>query len=240
MLSQEEFFKFEDKDRDFPYYRNSNLLRERNGLIIISSLLVFMFLIFGPVKFYNYQEQVILSFVMLIPLLYILKDDMGTFFRKPGWDDLRTVIFSCIAYLPYIFIVFVVFYFPLKILFGIDIVDVPHVVSQELGLLDLLFEFIQIIGEELFRVMLFLVALTVMYRYTGNRKLSVGISVLIALLGFGLMHLNSYPNVFYCLIMMGVGTFFDFYPYLKTKNVLLSIVAHFIINILIILVKLAP
>ena len=121
---------------------------------------------------------------------------------------------------------------------GINIVSTISNTAGNLDLVFLIFEFIQIIGEELFRVILFLVVLTICFKYSGNRKTSIIIGTIIALAVFGLMHINSYPNILYCFVVMGIGNFFELYPYLKSKNVLLSIIVHFILNIIITVIRL--
>ena len=237
MLNEGEYFEFEDKNGDFPFYKNQNFLHEKSGLILLGSILLFVFLIFGPIKFYDFQEQVILTFITLIPLLYALKGNFGLLFRKLEPGNLRTILLSSAGYFIYVIIITIIC-MALESVLGFNIINSPHVATESLELIPLLFQFIQIIGEELFRVILFLIVLAISYKYTNNRKKSIVIGALVALLGFGLMHLNSYPNIMYCIIMMGLGTFFEMYPYLKTKNVLLSIIVHFIINILITIIHL--
>ena len=106
-------------------------------------------------------------------------------------------------------------------------------IDLSLDLLNIILHFIQVIAEELFKVFIFLIMLHILYKFTNNRKKSMIIGIIATLVIFGLMHANSYNNIWYNIVYVGLGGFFTFYPYLKTKNLLLSIIVHFIQNMII-------
>ena len=86
-------------------------------------------------------------------------------------------------------------------------------------------------GEELFKVIAFLIAMFLIYRITKNRKVSMIIGVLAALLAFGALHYYSYSgNWPQIIFIIGIGSLFYFYAYLKTKNVMVSYIVHLLID----------
>jgi hypothetical protein len=68
-MNQSKYFEFEDKDSDFPYYKNDKFLSGKTGIILLFSVLLFIILILGPVKFQGYQEGLILFLAMSIPFV---------------------------------------------------------------------------------------------------------------------------------------------------------------------------
>lgn len=232
-MGNNQYFSFEE-DTDFPYYKNNKFLSKKEGIVLISSVLLFIFLILGPLHFLKNQTPAVLFFITLIPLLFITSGTLNTLFKKPKLKDIKIVILSLIGCFGLQFIYAVIF-----TLIGTMDTFVSHTSYLDLNvsLLSILLEVLQVISEELFRAFLFLIFLHLIYKYTNNRKQSIIIGTILVLLVFGLMHVNSYNNIIYCILYMGFGTFFEFYPYLKTKNVLLSIIVHLIYNLVVLFIK---
>lgn len=227
-MDKNQYFKFEE-NTDFPYYKNSNFLTKKEGILLISSVAMFMFFLFGPVHFLKNQTQLLLFFATIIPLLYLTSGKLNSLFKKPRLKDIELIILSVIG--TYILQFVLTFIFALL---GINSVfEHTSTVDLTLDSLNMILHFIQVIAEELFRVFIFLIMLHIIHKYTNNRKQSIIIGTLITLVIFGLMHTNSYNNIWYNIVYIGLGGFFTFYPYLKTKNVLLSIIVHFILNMVI-------
>ena len=116
----------------------------------------------------------------------------------------------------------------------LELIGIQTAANASNGAVDLLFiliSFIQIIGEELIKVIVFLIAMFLVYKITNNRKLSIVISTAIALLIFGLMHYSAYNgNLIQIIFIIGLGSVFYMYAYLKTKNVVVSYLCHIIID----------
>ena len=68
--------------------------------------------------------------------------------------------------------------------------------------------------------------LRVIYKYSNNRKLSVIISVALILIMFASMHAFNPIMFIFALFIQGFGSIFEFYGYIKTKNVLVSFLCH--------------
>jgi membrane protease YdiL (CAAX protease family) len=84
---------------------------------------------------------------------------------------------------------------------------------------------VQLMGEELFKIILLIIAMSIIYHFTKNRKLSIIISSIITMTIFGIAH-YQYGPLIQILLIQGLGSIFDLYAYLKTKNVLVSYLAH--------------
>lgn len=225
-MSNVDFFEFEDKNIDFPYYNEKNAYGKNSLIIILSSLFLFVFLILGPIKFFEGQEQIILFLITIIPLLLLTKCNLGLFFRKISLNDIRLIIVSYIGYKIYYLIVYE--------LFQVTNYVTTSAESQflNMNLLTLIINTLQIFSEEIFRIFLFLILMYFLYKYTNNRKKSIIISTVLVLIVFGLMHVNTYGyNIIQILLLQGFGSIFEFLGYLKTKNLAIPIIIHLLINI---------
>ncbi len=225
-MSNVDFFEFEDKNIDFPYYNKKNAYGKNSLIIILSSLFLFVFLILGPIKFFEGQEQIILFLITIIPLLLLTKCNLGLFFRKISLNDIRLIIVSYIGYKIYYLIVYE--------LFQVTNYVTTSAESQflNMNLLTLIINTLQIFSEEIFRIFLFLILMYFLYKYTNNRKKSIIISTVLVLIVFGLMHVNTYGyNIIQILLLQGFGSIFEFLGYLKTKNLAIPIIIHLLINI---------
>ena len=223
-MNKSDYLSFEEDTTDFPFYKDTNLLQNNTGLGLLISVILFAFLIFGPVRFYDRHEEIILFLAMMIPLAVFLKENFYLFFRKPKQSDIKLLVmcFVCSLFLQTFFAMIV-----MNLGFSMDANTV-----NTMDLWIVITQFIQIIAEELFKAIIFLIALHLIYKHTGNRKLSVIIAIAVSLFMFGLFHANSY-SLAYAVMAIGFGGFFEFLPYVKTRNLLLTIILHFMINMFI-------
>ena len=90
---------------------------------------------------------------------------------------------------------------------------------------------IQLFGEEMFKLLIFLVFLILLYKLTKKRTLSVTVATAVTLLCFAVVHATAYDfNWSQILINQGLATFFCMYNYLKSKNILTSYIQHVILE----------
>lgn len=237
-MNQSQYFEFEDKKQDFPYYKNGKLFSNKTGLILLFSELLFIILLFGPVKFQSPQEELILFLAMMIAFVIATDGKLGSLFKKPGLNDLKLVVLCVLGDL-FLLLLIVIIQTILNTVIPFDIINSTQSFGDysSITILAFIASLFQIVSEELFRVIIFLIILYLMYRFTKDRKTSVIVSAFFSLLLFGLMHANTYGNIGYCIAVMGFGTFFTLYPYLKTKNIVLSILVHIIYNLLVLIVQ---
>lgn len=64
------------------------------------------------------------------------------------------------------------------------------------------------------------------YKFSNNRKLSVIISVAIIMLMFASLHAYNSTMLIFALFIQGFGSIFEFYGYIKTKNIFIPYLSH--------------
>ena len=115
---------------------------------------------------------------------------------------------------------------------GIPTIANP-IVSENHDLMFFITLFVQLMGEEFFKIIILLFLMFVVYKYTKNRKLALCIAFILTLAMFGLLHTKTYGgNVFHALFVIGLGSFFDVYAYVKSKNILVSYSVHVLNDLL--------
>ncbi|MBQ6444029.1 MAG: CPBP family intramembrane metalloprotease [Methanosphaera sp.] len=65
-----------------------------------------------------------------------------------------------------------------------------------------------------------------MYKYTDNHKVSIIVSMIIVMIFFALLHLTDMKSLVSVLVLQGFGSIFEFYGYVKTKNLLAPYITH--------------
>ena len=83
-----------------------------------------------------------------------------------------------------------------------------------------------IMGEEFFKFIPLMFFLRVIYKYSNNRKLSVIISVALIMVMFASVHAYNPIMFLFALCIQGFGSIFEFYGYIKTKNILVPYLSH--------------
>ena len=135
--------------------------------------------------------------IVLIPLLYYLKWDYKAIFQKPTSREILLAI---------------------ALFAGVD----ENTISV-MSLFPLLFS---LMGEELIKFIPFIFFLRLFYKYSNNRKLSVVVSMILVMAFFGLLHAMDTKSILSVLLLQGAGSIFEFYGYIKTKNILISYITH--------------
>ena len=88
-------------------------------------------------------------------------------------------------------------------------------------------------GEELIKLIPFLLFLRIFYKYSNNRKLSIVAAMLLVMVFFAMLHLMDLKSLPSVLLMQGLGSIFEFYGYIKTKNVFISYITHLLTDVFI-------
>ncbi len=164
---------------------------------------------------------------MLIPALYICKGDYSLFFKKPKKRDILTIILCIIA--SYIYTIAVstilgLLGFPTSANSALTAFTSPSVFL-------IISSLMQLLGEEFFKILLLLTIMHVVYKTTNNRGLSITLGVIGTLFIFGIIHSSAYSGrILQILLIQGLGSIFDLYGYMKTKNVVVSYIIHVIID----------
>ena len=225
-----EFFKFEEEGIDFPFYKNNPKLSALDWLIMIIGVLVFISIIIFPIFSSSTDASLAFGFIMIALTLYVSKGKISMFFRMPMRKDIKLIALCLIGY--YIYAI------------GLNIIleqlgnpgTTNAVVGANMDLIFWISMLIQLMGEELIKVIAFLMIMTLIYKISKKRKLSMTIGVIASLLLFGMLHYSAYDgNMIQIIFVIGLGSLFYFFAYLKTKNVMISYIIHVLIDGLIFL-----
>jgi CAAX protease family protein len=221
-----DFFNFEKKGLDFPLYNNNPHLSLGKWIILAIAIIIPMILIFLPIESIGIFKGILYFLIPVLAFGFVVNWKYDLICKKLHKSDIKLII--TILILGYIYTIAVSL-----ILFNLNLHIQTNPVIGELNSLIfwLIFPF-QIFGEELIKIIPFLIFLFILHKVTGNRKLSILISATISLLIFGLLHLPVYKNIISVLLLQGIGSAFSMFGYLKTKNIFVSFIAHFLFDLI--------
>ena len=222
-----DLFKFEREGLDFPFYNNTPELSTFKWIILVIGVVISLLFVLIPKP---QIPQNIISFInFLIPFLtfmYVGSGKIGLICKKFQKSDLLLMLGCYLADFFYGFLMIVSLF-----LLGVS-TNVNAVLNQTHDILFWVAAPLQIFGEELVKLFIFLIVLFLVYKYTNNRKVGVIVATLVSLVIFGLAHYNSYGNFIQMILVIGLGSFFTTFAYLVTKNVLTSYILHLASNFL--------
>ena len=101
--------------------------------------------------------------------------------------------------------------------------------NSSLNILTVLFIIIQLFGEEFFKIFMLLLVMYGVYKLTNNSNIAVGLGLIGAMVIFGLCHYYAYDGrILQIILIQGFGSIFEYFAYLKTKNVWVSYLLHLV------------
>ncbi len=216
-------FEFLEDGVDFPFYNDIPKLSTTVWPIL--AILVFLFAVQAYTHAIPQPYSYVYFFViMVVPALYICKGNYGLFFKKLRRRDLKTIILCFLASL-----IFPMIMGGLLRAFGYP-VAADSSVATTFSVVFVLANFVQLIGEEFFKVFLLLIIMYLVYKFTNNRNLAIRLGIIFTLIAFGFIHMGAYGRLLQVLLIQGLGSIFDLYAYMKTKNVLVSYIIHLLID----------
>lgn len=215
-MSDIDWFNFENKDLDFPFYRKNPHV-PKWGWIVLFVLLPFGLLFSVSSKLYI---VILACIVLIIPVLYFLKWDYKAIFQKPSLKDVGFAVALFVGYLVYAVILSM-------ILENFGIVGGDLVEQSSMSLMSIPPLIFSLMGEEFVKFIPFMFFLRLIYKYSDNRKLSVIISMILVMLFFASLHAFSWNMLIFAIFIQGFGSIFEFIGYIKTKNILVSYITHF-------------
>lgn len=220
-----DFFNFEEKEYDIPFYNNIPKLSKFEWGLLVFGLLLFIVVLYIPIPMHETVVSILFCVVLLIPTLYVLKGNLNLMFRKIRRKDIIPILIFFILQFVYSMIVLYILYTA-----GIRGSAPVNTEVQTTTLLSLFNMVIQLMGEELFKVILLIVLMYITYRFL-NRKQSIIVSLIITLAAFGLLHAGFYGGVINVLLIQGLGSIFEMLLYIKTKNIMTSYACHLIYDL---------
>ena len=211
-----DWFKFENKDLDFPIYNNNPHISK--GAWVVLFLAIFISIILQAAD--SIFTALLTMLIPLIALLYFLKWDYHAIFQKPEAKD---VVLAVLLFIGYIVYANIMASFLNQLGFsgftGQSIAELYTIPSL----------FFAIMGEEFAKLIPFLFFLRVCYKYSNNRKLSVIISMIIVMLFFASLHSVTLNNLIFSIFVQGFGSIFEYIGYIKTKNVFIAYTTHLLL-----------
>ena len=214
-MSETDRFKFEDKDYDFPFYNKNPYIPKWGWIVLFFVFFIGFILSISTVIHFS----ILGCIIFIVPILYFLKWDYKAIFRMPSRRDIVLVVALFVGYIIYAIIVG-------YLLEMVGIVSSGTIDPESIGLMTMVSSIFSILGEEFIKFVPFMFFLRVIYKYSNNRKLAVIISVALVMLMFASMHAYNPIMFLFAICIQGVGSIFEFYGYIKTKNLLVSYLCH--------------
>lgn len=213
-------------DPDFPFY-NENPKIEPWGLLLLAAAVIYLTIsIFTEIQYPGYLGPIAFCGIPLIAYLIVARGKLSLIVRKFKANDFVRIIVTLV--LQYVFVLSIGV---VRTLFLGSTPTANAVMDSEMNLSFWLQVFVQLFGEELYKLLIFLVSLTIIYKFSKNRTLSVVASTAITLLCFALAHATAYDYQWVQILLnQGLATFFCMYNYLKSKNILTSYLQHVLLD----------
>ena len=221
-------FKFEDEGYDFPFY-NKNPYIPKWGWVVL-----FVAFIVGTVLAVITEKLPLIilgCIVFIVPVLYFLKWDYKAIFRVPSRKDLVLIVALFVGYIVYGMVMGM-------ILKQFGIVSPGTMGSESVTVMTLVTSIFSLMGEEFLKFIPFIFFLRVIYKLSNNRKLSVILSVAIIMVMFACFHAYNPTMLIFALFVQGFGSIFEFYGYIKTKNLLVPYLTHLLTDEIIFIIAL--
>ncbi len=215
-----EFFNFEEKDSDIPFYNGIPKLSKGKWGLLILGLILFFALLWIPMEIPEIVFATLMCLVLLIPTLIAMNGNWNLMFKKIRRSDLKPILLVVVIEIAYSFLILYILE-----LAGMTTPAPVNTEAASTTLLSFISIVIQLMGEELFKVILLIILMFITYRFL-NRKVSMVISIIITLAAFGFLHEGFYGNLLQVLLVQGLGSLLTLLLYIKTRNIMVSYASH--------------
>ena len=219
------FLEF-DETRDFPFYNLNPQISNFGWVVLLLSVPVayVTYGLFGSGPGMEIIGSIVFCLIMLLPLLYFSNWDYALIFRKPTKNEIILGVLLFLGYMVYSLIVGTVLD-----TFSLSGMSLSSASSMGINVESTIGLIFSMMGEELFKFIPLMFLMRVVYKFSENRNLAVAISTTIVLIVFALLHYNPPTNTLVSvLLLQGLGSLFEMYGYLKTKNIFVSYLSHFL------------
>ena len=169
------------------------------------------------------------SVIVIVPVLYFLKWDYKAIFQKPSRNDVLLAVALCIGYFIYAILLDVILN-----QFGISGGNSAR--PEPVTIMTFISLIFSLMTEEFVKFIPFMFFLRVIYKYCDNRKLSVILSMIVTMIFFASLHAINFNMLLFAIVIQGFGSIFEFIGYIKTKNILVSFITHYLTDFIIYLI----
>ena len=230
-----DFFNFEDEKVDIPFYNGNPKLSPIDWLVLLLGIGLFVGLLIAPITIDNNLASILLCLFLIIPVIYVTRGKLALFFKKPKLKDLKVIVLSLVGYYAYSMII------ALSLILSGFPTNPNAIINADMNLIFWVSVLIQLMGEELFKILILIIVMAFVYHFTKNRKLSIYCGLAMVIFAFGIVHYGAYKSLLQIILIQGIGSLFIMLAYIKTKNVVITYIIHVIIDaipfMLIILLK---
>lgn len=213
-----DWFKFEKKDIDFPFYNKTPYISKGGWIILFIALIMgFLFTIGDGVL-----SALISCLIIVIPVLYFLKWDYKAIFQKPTLKEVGLALALFVGYMIYSVVIGLV----------LEQVGISPSGGADMAVNFMIYPqlIFSMMTEEFIKFIPFIFFMRVIYKYTENRKTAIIVAMTIVMIVFGMLHADSWIMLIYAIFVQGLGSIFEFYGYIKTKNMLIPYITHLAID----------
>ena len=214
-MTEISWFKFENKDLDFPFYRKNPHIPS-GGWIVLLIAMLFGMILMGSSRIYIVIPSTV---VIIVPVLYFLKWDYKAIFQKPSLRDVGLAVALFVGYMAYSIVMGLIL--NQYGIFGGTLVE-PSTISIW-SFFPMIFS---LMTEEFLKFIPFMFFMRLIYKYSENRKSAVIISMIITMIFFAALHAYNWEMLKFALCIQGFGSIFEFIGYIKTKNILIPYITH--------------
>lgn len=213
-------------DPDFPFY-NENPAIPVWGIIVFAAAVIYLSLsVFLQIDYPGYLGAILFCVIPLAAFLVVARGKMSLIVKKFKAMDFVRILVTLFLQYAFAFTVGII----RNLVFHVQ-PTANAVMDADMDLTFWVVILIQLFGEEMFKLLIFLVFLILLYKLTQKRTLSVIVATAVTLLCFAVVHATAYDfNWSQILINQGLATFFCMYNYLKSKNILTSYIQHVILD----------
>lgn len=210
-----DWFKFEKKDLDFPIYKKNPYVPKWGWVVLFISLILCG--IFSGAT--SIGPSIISCIIPIATVLYFLKWDYHAIFQKPSLKEVGLAVALFAGYIIYAAVMSSVLGF-------VGITSSGTVSESSVSVMMIISSIFSLMGEEFLKFIPFIFFMRIVYKYSDNRKLSVIMSMLLVMLFFAALHAYDFKMLIFAIFIQGFGSIFEFYGYIKTKNILISYITH--------------
>lgn len=219
-----DFFKFETVKEDIPFYNGEPKLSIVAWAILLLGLLLYFLMIRDIIYIENGIDFAIAStLVLLVPFLFAFRGHYSRFFKRLHKRDIKPIILYTLAGLIYSLAIALLFESV-----GLKAIGIEEMVP---GILIFIRMLIQLLGEELYKVIILIIVMYLIYKISNDRKRTIIFASIITMIIFGGCHQGEAGSLIRVIAVQGFGSIFDILIYLKTKNVAASYATHLLFDI---------
>lgn len=207
---------------DLPLYNTMD--NKDIAVLVLSCLMVFAVILLRS-AISGDLKSVLIFLIPFCGLLYVCRGKLNLIVKRFHKFDLGFIVLYVILYYIFALGAGVMLYY-----LGVSLKPNAILSVNKDAVFWILF-FIQIFGEELFKLSMFFAALSLLYKHASKiDNYIIAISVIITSLLFAAAHIFAYSSIIQPLMILGMGNMVLMLAYIQSKNVLIPYASHIIVD----------